>query len=90
MIAQAELLPVLVSRLVYSDLVKDRPVLCMIDNVAARAALIKGSSSNAHFLDIVDAIIEHDMADHTLTWYARVPSASNLADNPSRGLPRLA
>jgi len=84
-IAQAELLPILLSRRCFPDLLEGRPVICMVDNESARSAMIRGSSGNRFSLEIVDAVIEHDMKDHSMVWYARVPSASNLADAPSRG-----
>ena len=38
-----------------------------------------------HSALIVEAVIDEDLVDHSLWWYARVPSESNPADAPSRG-----
>jgi len=79
-------LPAFLARVVFRDLLLSRPVLCFVDNEAARAGLIRGSSSNAESAKIIEAIVDKDLADMSLFWYARVPSPSNLADAPSRGV----
>ena len=84
-ISQAELLPVLISRLLFRDFLCNRSCIFFVDNESARGGLIKGSSPNPFNAEIVEKIVEEDFAVNTLVWYARVPSASNLADDPSRG-----
>jgi len=85
-IAQAELLPTLMLRRTFRSILGSRPCLCFVDNEAARAGLVKGSSSNVHSAELLEEISNEDIACQTLLWYARVPSASNLADAPSRGM----
>ena len=84
-IAQAELLPALVSRHLFRRALSERPVLCFIDNESARSGLIKGSSRNEDSAEIIEEFVSLDMVAHAAFWFARVPSASNLADDPSRG-----
>jgi len=86
-IAQGEFLPALVARCLFSKELAGKPVLCFIDNESARNALIKGSSPCALSAEIVEAVINQDLVDQALLWYSRVPSPSNLADDPSRGRP---
>jgi len=59
--------------------------LAFVDNEAARSGLVRGSSSNRHSGEIIEEIVALDIKTHVLSWYARVPSQSNLADAPSRG-----
>ena len=60
-------------------------MLVFIDNEAARAGLVRGSSACPASGLLIEAVVDRDLRDHALMWYARVPSASNLADAPSRG-----
>ena len=85
-ITEAELLPVLLARLVFRRRFAGRPLLCFIDNEAAKHALIKVASSNDACAAIVEGVGDRDLADGAAAWYARTPSPSNLADDPSRGL----
>ena len=85
-ITEAELLPVLLARLVFRRRFAGRPLLCFIDNEAAKCALIKAASSNAACAAIVEGVGDCDLVDGAVAWYARTPSPSNLADAPSRGL----
>jgi len=84
-IAQAELLPVLLARRTFGDLLGGRTQICFVDNEAARCGLIRGSSVNEFSAAIIEEVVGHDLRDHAMVWYARVPSESNLADDPSRG-----
>ena len=84
-IAQAELLPVLVARVHFAAYLAGRSVLVFIDNESARGALIKSTSPNKFSTVILEKIVGRDIKEGTLTWYARVPTASNIADPPSRG-----
>ena len=83
-ITEAELLPVLLARLMFRHRFAGRPLLCFIDNEAARHALVKAASSNDSCAALVEGVGDCDLADGCTPWYARVPSPSNLADDPSR------
>ena len=84
-ITEAELLPILVARVLFKKHFVRRPFLCFIDNEAALAGVVRGTSTNAACARIIEAIVERDLLDGALGWFARVPSASNPADAPSRG-----
>ncbi len=83
-IAQAELLPVVVSRHLWSSTINDSRCFFMIDNDGVRAALINSSSSSLMNRFLLTKIAEQEQELTSFPWYARVPSASNLADAPSR------
>ena len=78
-IAQAELLPVLLAKLVWPSAVVDAPALVFVDNDGARHSLAGGSSTNEAAAAIVGASA---IADATLgchQWVARVPAGANPA-----------
>ena len=64
---------------------RGRQVLQFIDNNSAKDALIRGWSAHPASEGIVRAVWEQEMELQTATWYERVPSDSNPADEPSRG-----
>ena len=84
-ICEAKLYPVYSSLLVWFRLVERRRVILFIDNTASKDALIKGRSTTAVGQLMVQAILELVCNAQCIIWYARVPSASNPADDPSRG-----
>ena len=65
----------------------DRHCLFFVDNEGAKYALIKGISEN----DVVDFFVERfaelEMRFYSNIWICRVPSKSNVADEPSRNVP---
>jgi len=83
-IGQAELLPVLLAKTTWPDRFANRANITFIDNDSARFGLIRGYSP---ILDSSRIINESWLADARLgaaSWFSRVPSASNIADAPSR------
>ncbi|CAE7590682.1 unnamed protein product, partial [Symbiodinium necroappetens] len=70
------------------DLFRNRPLVCHLDNNTARDIAIsgKGRSPIAHAL--VTALLTLEDAGEIRCWYTRVPSPSNVADEPSRRLCR--
>ena len=83
-ITEAELLPVLFARPLFRRRLFGRLLLSFIDYEAAKCALVKSASSNEACAAIVEGVGDCDLADGVVAWYARVPSPSNLADDPSR------
>ena len=83
-IAQAELAPVLLSRLTFRDLLAGRHIIAFIDNDSARFGLIKGYSPNLSCARLLSAIWLEEASSQSFSWYERIPSPSNLADGPSR------
>lgn len=67
------------------SLLAGRKVVYYIDNLPAMRALIKGTSSDPHWRDVLRKFEEAEMDAQSFSWFARVPSASNIADGPSRG-----
>jgi hypothetical protein len=83
-IAVMEALPVLIARLAWEARLLHRRAFYFIDNDAARSALIKGHSSAS----TINLMLKRDAllaaATPSFPWYSRVPSAINIADEPSR------
>lgn len=55
-----------------------------LDNEAARGSLINGSSSQTQGAHLVRAFVWTEMKIQVKVWFARVPTSSNVADDPSR------
>eukprot|EP00971_Amphidinium_carterae_P249718 4956549-Amphidinium_carterae.1 len=83
-----ELLPVLVAKTRWHASLQSRPVIFFIDNESARSVLVSCSTASQFAMRIVWSILELDVKSLAMNWYARVPSASNPADAPSRGAVR--
>ena len=85
-IFEAELLALVVAMELWSALFQHAPVLFFIDNNGARDVAISG---NGRFLIsrlLLDILLSREMEAGVYAWYARVPSPSNPADAPSRGV----
>ena len=61
------------------------PVICFIDNNSARDVAISGAGRNLTARALVGFLLKLEMAVCAAPWYARVPTPSNIADDPSRG-----
>jgi hypothetical protein len=83
-IAQAELLPVLLARFTWLPRLRGRRLIVYVDNESAKAALIKASSRLPASMELIKLVASMECACQSWTWYARVPSYSNPADGPSR------
>ena len=86
-VGQAELIPCVAARILWADRLAGRPVLHFLDNEASKFALIKGSSPTRDSAWIIHRTWELEASLKSWSWFERVPSASNCADAPSRGLP---
>lgn len=84
-ICQIEALAVLLTRFHYKEQWVGRKVILFVDNEPARHTLIKGSSPSISMLLIAQTFNEIDVEFPAACWFDRVPSASNIADLPSRG-----
>ena len=83
-VGQAELLPVCMAKELWAKHLAGRAVIYFIDNDAARYGLIAGSSRvPASSMLIFDAW-QTDAVTASMSWYARVPTKSNVSDGPSR------
>ena len=83
-IGQAELIPLLIARITWTDRLAGRRVVFFIDNESARICAIKAYSPVLPSLEIVMRCIGFDYCNDVLCWYARVPTCCNLGDGPSR------
>ena len=61
-----------------------RRVILFVDNWPALDVLVKGTSLQREWRDLL-LLLEDPLEDNFMLWVARVPSASNVADHPSRG-----
>ena len=83
-IGQAELFPLFVARLTWGARLAGRRVFYFVDNDSARLAMVKSYSPVLSSLDIVMQCLSWDSQHDSSSWYARVPTSSNIADGPSR------
>ena len=84
LIAQAEMLPILVAKRLFADWLRHRNVVFYIDNDSAMFGCIKGLSPVEFSAAILRNIGEADLVSQSKSWYARVPTEANVADGPSR------
>ena len=85
-ITALEVLPVFFVRILWADAMRDRRTFVFIDNDGARHALLRSSSGSTSVSRVLHQILRTQAASPSFVWYCRVPSASNVADAPSRGM----
>lgn len=85
LIGQTELYAVVVARLLWKEYLDDARFILFEDNHAVMHSLIKGTARDMRWRRLMLAYEKHDADRPAYAWYARVPSASNIADPPSRG-----
>ena len=83
-IYELELLPVYIALHLWSHKLVSSHVVMYLDNDAARAALCKGYGATSAAQSIVQKVMEQECRCELKTWFARVPTHSNIADGPSR------
>ena len=83
-IYELELLPVLVSYRAWGSKMKGAQLVVYLDNDAARHSLIRGTAGTSKGAIILEHILNLEDQLGLKTWYARVPTHSNVADGPSR------
>ena len=83
-IGQAEIYPVLVARLTWANDLSNERVIWFLDNESARLGLIKAYSPVLPSLEIICKALAWDYKHKSDGWHARVPTASNPGDDPSR------
>ena len=85
-VSLTELYAVCLSRSVWKRQLDDRKVLVFIDNQGVLDACVKGWSGEEQMKSLLLHFEVVDGKKPFLPWFARVPSSSNCADYPSRGL----
>ena len=83
-ICEMELYAVLMTRAGLPNLLAGRRVIFFIDNEAARSVIIRGQSKSSAMHNLAIALAVVEAAAPCISWIERVPSASNVADYPSR------
>jgi len=83
-IGQAKLFPVATARWTWAAHLKGRRAIFFVDNEAARLGLVKAYSPVLQSLRLIQDCLAWDRINECIPWYARVPSPSNCADDPSR------
>ena len=83
-IFEAELLALLVGLTLWKEELRNRPCVCYVDNNATRDVSIAGKARTQPGLALVSELLFLEDEIGVSTWYARVPSVSNIADGPSR------
>ena len=68
----------------WAEFLKGRRAIYFIDNEAARLGLVKAYSPVLPSLGLIMDCLNWDYANSAESWYARVPSAANISDGPSR------
>jgi hypothetical protein len=63
---------------------RDRRVLYFVDNNAARDSSIRGDSDSLASRTLLTIFHAADISEPAWHWFSRVPTHSNIADDPSR------
>lgn len=84
-IYECEFLAVSVAFDVWANDLAGKQVVFFIDNNAVRDSLIACKSSSKVASCLLEKILQDESESSIISWFARVPSKSNIADDPSRG-----
>ena len=85
-IGLVELYAIILARLLWARYIEGRKIIYFVDNMPAMRAVIKGSSKDVLWREVLAKFEELEMSGPSYPWLARVPSKSNIADDPSRGV----
>ena len=85
-IFEAELLAMVLAFSVWRSIIGSSSVICFVDNNSARDVAISGCGRNCVASILVEFLLKLEMATNVTPWYTRVPTPSNIADDPSRGV----
>ena len=83
-IFEAEMLAVIVCMKIWKKFLRGRPCVIFIDNNSARDVAISGSARTFPGNRLIGELLAVEDSCGLNAFYARVPSESNIADNPSR------
>ena len=84
LVGQAEMLPVLVSKVLWGPIIHKRHVLWFMDNDSARAAFGSCTSKVDSSFNMLCISARIDAMLGAYHWYTRVPSCANISDPASR------
>lgn len=85
-IFETETLAALVALLLWKDCVAADKCILMLDNEAAKFAFVRGFSNNALVDRMVKQFAALESESQISMCFRRVPTHSNIADSPSRGV----
>ena len=83
-IGLVELYAVVLARHHWDGILKGRRTVFFVDNIPSMRSLIKGTSTDRQWRRLLRSIEVLELGGPTYSWFARVPSDSNIADGPSR------
>ena len=83
-IGQAELWPVFIALILWGQKLQKSDVVFYIDNDSARFGMIKAYSPSVQSNLIISAFVNLELSLKVNSWFSRVPSFSNPADDASR------
>ena len=83
-IYELEVLPVLLAASAWRHFLRGSPTVFYIDNDAARSAYIQGVGATSMTRLFTEAFVKLEYKLRLMSWFGRVPSHSNIADQPSR------
>ena len=70
--------------MIWKKKLRHKPCVCYVDNNATRDVSIARKARTQPGLALVTELLQLEDEVGLNSWYARVPSASNIADGPSR------
>ena len=85
-IYEVELLAIWAAFKLWMQKLTDFLAVVYLDNEAAKGALVSGKSTTVSGKAIVNAVLDLEDDARLRPWYGRVPTSSNPADDPSRGV----
>ena len=83
-IFEAELVALILGMHLWSKFISNSPCVFFVDNNSARDIAISGHARTEPGSTLVGSLLLLEDALGIVAWYARVASASNIADAPSR------
>eukprot|EP00435_Cladocopium_sp_Y103_P018181 s871_g4.t1 len=83
-IFELELLPVFCALITWEQHLKHTQCIFYLDNEAAKGALVTGATSTPAGRQMIQAFVLKEMECQVKIWFSRVPTSSNVADDPSR------
>ena len=84
-IFQCEFFAVLVALELWGDILSSRQVVFYVDNDGVRDVFISCNTADPVGSVLLTSVLELEGALAISSWFTRVPSKSNIADDPSRG-----
>ena len=84
-IVEAETLAAVAAFIAWSKCCAGKRVFIFLDNEGSKFSIIKDASDNAFVDKCVEILAYEELRNLCILWVARIPSYSNIADNPSRG-----